>query len=349
MAGVMTDKTLQDIKNVLIARNEIYKDFVKKYQKTTWDEVAYNVKTGKAPLIYDIGDELICSYRYYASNNVDYTDYEFPWVVAGFRDVEWEDGTVHPGMILQAKHCTIESVQFDAPENVDCDPSTETVAEDGIYYFGKNGNTYTALELSAGATIPYSDYENIYKNDIDNVSIVQNGYNNYKMSAQRQWLNSDGNRGQWWESTHIGDAAPSQLNSVRGFLNGLDSELIAVVNPIKIQVARNTAADDGGVDVMYDQFFLPSVEEMYGVPQLADVEGEYFAYWKDATGLSEPSNAANTGRIITRLDNDSAQYCRLRSAHRGNSYDAWIVLTTGALYSSTATYAYSCAPACVIS
>ena len=349
MSAPITETTLQAIRDNVLARNEILRRFAQKYQKTTWDEVAYNVKTGKAHLLYAIGDELICSYRYYESNDVDFTDYDFPWVVAGFRDVEWEDGTIHPGMILQAKHCTIELVQFDAPERVDCDPNTETAAEDGAYYFGKNGNTYTALELSAGDAIPYSDYENIYKNDINSVSVVQNGYNNYKMSAQRQWLNSSGGRGEWWTAQHIGDAAPNQLNSVRGFLNGLDSELISVVNPIKIQVARNTVTDGSGIDVMYDRFFLPSVEEMYGAPQLADVEGDYFDYWKDITGLSEPSNAANDGRIITRLDNDKAQNCRLRSANRGSSYSAWNVNTTGYLTTSYASNAYRCAPACVIS
>ena len=349
MSAPITETTLQAIRDNVLARNEIYRKFAQKYQKTTWDEVAYKVKTGKAHLIYNIGDELICNYRHYESNDVDFTDYEFPWVVAGFRDVEWEDGTIHPGMILQAKHCTIESVQFDAPEREACDPDTETAAEDGIYYFGKSGSTYTALELSAGDAIPYSDYENIYKNDINNVSVVQNGYNNYKMSAQRQWLNSSGGRGEWWTAQHIGDTAPNQLNSVRGFLNGLDSELIAVVNPVKIQVARNTVTDGGGIDVTYDKFFLPSIGEMYGAPQLAGAEGEYFEYWKQKTGLDAPTNNANNGRIITGLENGTAQNCRLRSAYRGNVSNAWLVLTAGYLGSNSASYAYRCAPACVIS
>lgn len=345
----ITEATMQRIKTVLEGRNEIYKQFVQKYKKTTWDEVAYQVKSGKANLIYDIGDELVCNYRYYAANDVDYTDYDFPWVVADFREVEWQDGTTHPGMILQAKYCTIESMMFDASEQVACDSSTETVAEDGIYYFGKSGSTWTALDLSTGDTIPYGDYDTIYKNDVNNLSIVQNGYNNYKLSAQRQWLNSAGSKGEWWSATHVGDAPPSQLNSVRGFLNGLDDDFIAVVNPIKIQVARNTICDGGGIDVMHDKFFLPSLEEMYGVPQLADVEGPYLPYWKDLTGLSAPTNAANAGRVIVDVDNKQALNCRLRSANRGTSYAAWFVSTSGYLYYSGAHNSYRCAPACAIS
>ena len=349
MSAPITETTLQAIRDNVLARNEIYRKFAQKYQKTTWDEVAYNVKTGKAHLLYAIGDEMICNYRYYASNNVDYTDYEFPWAVAGFRNVEWEDGTIHPGMILQAKHCTIESVQFDAPEREACDPDTETTAQEGLSYFAKDGSTYTALNLQAGGQIPYVEHDVIYKDDVDNVSAVQNGYNNYKLSAQRQWLNSAGDRGEWWQPTHIGDTAPDQANRIRGFLNGLDDDLIAVVNPVKIQVARNTVTDGGGIDVMYDKFFLPSIEEMYGAPQLAGVEGEYFEYWKQKSGLDAPTNNANNGRIITGLENGTAQYCRLRSAYRGNVYNAWVVYTTGYLYGHYASYAYRCAPACVIS
>ena len=350
MSAPITETTLQAIRDNVLARNEIYRKFAQKYQKTTWDEVAYNVKTGKAHLLYAIGDEMICNYRYYASNNVDYTDYEFPWVVAGFRNVEWEDGTIHPGMILQAKHCTIEYVQFDAPEREACDPDTETTAQEGLFYFAKDGSTYTALNLQAGDQIPYGEHDVIYKDDVDNVSAVQNGYNNYKLSAQRQWLNSAGDRGEWWQPTHIGDTAPDQANRIRGFLNGLDDDLIAVVNPVKIQVARNTVTDGGGIDVMYDKFFLPSIEEMYGAPQLAGAEGEYFEYWKQKTGLDAPTNNANNGRIITGLENGTAQYCRLRSAYRGYVYAAWAVTTTGSLYSAYSAYnAYRCAPACVIS
>ena len=350
MSAPITETTLQAIRDNVLARNEIYRKFAQKYQKTTWDEVAYNVKTGKAHLLYEIGDEMICIYRYYATNNVDFTDYEFPWVVAGFRDVEWEDGTIHPGMILQAKHCTIESVQFDAPEREACDPDTETTAQEGLFYIAKDGSTYTALNLQTGDPIPYGEHDAVYKNDVNNANVAQYGYNNYKLSAQRQWLNSAGDRDEWWQPTHIGDTAPDQANRIRGFLNGLDNDLIAVVNPVKIQVARNTVTDGGGIDVMYDKFFLPSIEEMYGAPQLAGAEGEYFEYWKQKTGLDAPANNANNGRIITGLENGTAQTCRLRSANRGYVNAAWGVTTTGHLSSyDAAGNAYRCAPDCVIS
>ena len=112
----------------------------------------------------------------------------------------------------------------------------------------------------------------------------------------------------------------------------------------------NTVTDGGVTDITYDRFFLPSIEEMYGVPQIADVEGPYFPYWKTKTGWEAPNNAAISGRIIYALENQSsAQYCRLRSASRGNSYNAWYVNTTGNLSFGSASSASRCAPACVIS
>ena len=114
-------------------------------------------------------------------------------------------------------------------------------------------------------------------------------------------------------------------------------------------MARNTVTDGGGIDVIYDKFFLPSIEEMYGAPQLAGAEGEYFEYWKQKTGLDAPTNNANNGRIITGLENGTAQSCRLRSAYRGLVYYAWHVTTPGYLINSTAYNAFRCAPACVIS
>ena len=109
--------------------------------------------------------------------------------------------------------------------------------------------------------------------------------------------------------------------------------------------------DSGVTDTTVDKFWLPSIEEMYGAPQIADIEGPYFPYWKQKTGLENPSNDAVSGRIITAIENhNSAQACRLRSAHRGNSSNAWYVATAGNLsYYGYANGAYRCAPACVIS
>lgn len=339
---IIKDATLEKVKVQIQRRNALLKNFVELYTETTWDTVQLNVKAGLAPTLYAIGDEMICKYT---ANGVEY---DFTWVVVdNDREVTWEDGTVHPGLILQAKYATIESVQFDAPEH---EVAAEQTALDGLYYCGLSGGTYTMLNLATGATIPYADYEAVYHGSINNKDVYQYGYNRYLMSAQRQWLNSDKLRNEWWTSQHPGDTAPAQLGTVDGFIVGLDPDFVSVVNPVKVQVATNTVTDGGVTDVMYDRFWLPSIEEMYGVPQAEDVEGAYFPYWKTKTGLDAPSNAANNGRIITALNAQaSAQTCRCRSANRGLATYAWSVNTAGTLTSNSASTAYRCVPACAIS
>jgi len=345
--GAFSDATLQLINQQLQRRNDLLKAFAIKYKKTTWDGIQEQVKTGRAADYWNIGDLLTCNYT--ATNG---TVYEMPWAVAGFRDVYWPDDDVpHPGMILQSVYGTPEAVQFDAPEDWVVDSATEQTALDGWYYWGVSGSTYTALNLSEGDAIPFGDYTSIHKCGINNLDVLRYGYNRYRDCGQRQWLESAAPAGEWWQSTHLGDKAPSQLSQINGFQRGLDADFLAVINPVKIQVATNTVTDGGVTDVMYDRFWLPSVEEVYGVPQAAGIEGEYFPYWKDKTGLAAPGNAANSGRIIYGLENhNSAQNARLRSAGRGGANVAWNVYTTGNLgSSSTAIYAFRAAPACVIS
>ena len=344
--SAFSDTTLQRINEQIRLRNDMLREFAVKYKKTTWDGIQEQVKTGHASDYWNIGDLLTCNYV--ATNE---TVYEFPWAVAGFKDVYWPgDSVPHPGMILQAVYGTLESIPFDAPENTVVDP-TETEALDGWYYWGLTGSTYTALNLATGDAIPHGSYDSIRKCGVNNLDVVRYGYNRYLYCAQRQWLNSDALAGNWWESQHLGDVAPSQVASYNGFMHGLDEDFLAVINPVRIEVAANTVTDEGVTDVMYDRFFLPSVEEMYGSPQKADVEGPYFPYWQEKTGLSAPSNNTNAGRIIYALENhNSAQNCRLRSAHRGYSYNAWYVYTAGQLsYNGGAYGAYRAAPACVIS
>lgn len=344
--SAFSDQTLQLINEQLGRRNELLKAFAKKYKRTTWDDIQAQVKTGHAADLWNIGDLLTCNYT--ATNG---TVYEMPWAVAGFRDVYWEgDSIAHPGMILQSIYGTVEAVQFDAPENTTVDAATEPTALEGWYYWGLTGNNYTALNLSAGNAIPFGSYDSVRKCGVNHVDVLKNGYNRYLYSAQRQWLNSDALAGEWWKSQHLGDVAPGQATQINGFLHGLDADFLAVINPVKIQVATNTVTDGGVIDTMYDRFFLPSIEEMYGAPQAAGVEGEFFPYWKDKTGLAAPGNAANSGRIIYGLENhNSAQNVRLRSAYRGNANYAWFVSTAGNLNYSAAYSAYRSAPACVIS
>nr|MCR4805071.1 DUF6273 domain-containing protein [Clostridia bacterium] len=129
---------------------------------------------------------------------------------------------------------------------------------------------------------------------------------------------------------------------------------LEIFKPVRVETATNTVTDEGVTDTTYDTFFLPSLEQMYGVPQAAGVEGEYWEYWKEETGLDAPSNGSaqdpNDARKIPPVTNFHANpvYCRLRSAYRSYSTNAWYVYTGGYLYNRYANYVSRCQPACVI-
>ena len=345
--ATITNETLQKIAIQVDRRNGILSKFINEYSPTTWLAVQADIRAGRAKTRYAIGDELITTYSY---NNVEY---ECPWVVLdNDRECEWEDGTKHPGLWLGMKYCTPEDIQFDAKEGVE---ATEETAQEGVYYCGYNGSTYTMLNLSTGDTIPYGSYTTVYKGSINHKDVYQYGYNRWRDSGQRQWLNSAAGVGEWWESTHLGDVAPSQLESVPGFMTRLPNDFLSVVTPVKVKTSCNTVTDGSVTDTTVDKFFLQSVEEAYGVPQIENVEGPYFPYWKIATQLDNPSNgsssATNDARKIRRVSNKtgSAAHVRLRSAYRSYAYYAWTVISSGYLDDNHASNSYAALPACVIS
>lgn len=311
-------------------------------------EIQSVVKAGLAKEYFDIGQELMTHYTY------EGTVYDMPWVVLdNDRECIWRDESRHPGLWIGSKYATIEDIQFDAPEQ---EEATEATAQDGLYYCGRNANTYTMLNLSAGDTIPYSDYEHVYHNIVNHQHVFQDGYSRYAHCAIRQWLNSDATFDEWWTAQHVGDCPPSDLATKKGFMAGLDSDFLAVVNPVKIQVATSTITDGDVTDVMYDMFFLQSVEELYGKPyvNVNDIEGPYFPYWKQITGLVSPTNGSkgnkNDAREIRRINDPSGSASTVSLRSESGSASTWYMSLGGYLSSGRSAYISSAVlSACVIS
>lgn len=311
------------------------------------------VAQGKARDYLHTGDVIIIPWT--DNNPSTPVTYQYPFVVAHIGDCYDEDGVKHEDAVyLMAKYALPLTMVFDAAENNLVDLTEEPNALEGWNYYGKSGNDWTALSLSAGDPIP-TTYDAVYKNILD-MNAARYGYNRWKDSAYRQWLNSGAAKNaNWWTSQHTGDMAPSTTYTNRpGFLNGFGADWLAVLKKVKVDTAANTVTDGGVTDTTYDMFFLPSVEQMYGSPQASGVEGEYWEYWKDETGLTEPSNGSgsntNDARKIPAVNAPAgaAVSCRLRSAYRGSSYSVWFVSTAGYLYYSSASAAYAALPACVI-
>ena len=216
------------------------------------------------------------------------------------------------------------------------------------------------LELSEGSdgTVLGSIASNTKysQSGVNNLQRAGYGYNRWAMSAMRQYLNSADAKNVWWTPKNPFDRAPQQLATLDGFLSGFDNEFLQAIGKIKVTTALNTISDTdiGASEDTYDKFFLASLEQEYIVPQAAGVEGAYWPYWKDRLELDSPQAQGGAGTNANHIRyaydaKSSAQYCRVRSAYRGDATHAWSVYASG-----TATNGYSAAgalrgcPACVI-
>lgn len=176
------------------------------------------------------------------------------------------------------------------------------------------------------------------------------GWNRWKMSAIRQYLNSDAGVGAWWAAQDEWDIAPDELKTKAGFLSGVPQEIINAMKPVKVVTYTNTVQDGGEADVTYDKVFLLSLEEIYVSPQIKG-EGEYHEYWKQKSGSTAPLKQYGTyPKMITYAAENhvSPQNFRLRSASRGYAYSTWYVDASGSVFTHGANWANRFSPAWVI-
>lgn len=172
------------------------------------------------------------------------------------------------------------------------------------------------------------------------------GSNNWLESGIRQWLNSDGNAGTWWEAKTDYDVKPFYAPYTAGFLKGLDAEFLSTVGEVSKITARNTVTDGGDSDTSTEKFFLLSMTEVYGALNNNIAEGVAYPYYADNSVLS----AAGTGEDANRIKygNGAAQHWWLRSPNTSNSNNVRGVRTTGSVSFYSAYNSLGVAPACCI-
>lgn len=177
------------------------------------------------------------------------------------------------------------------------------------------------------------------------------GDNCWSRSAMRQYLNSDKPKGEWWQPQSKWDVAPDQLAAKDGYLCGIDPELLAVIKPVKVCTYRSTSCygdkEQGDTpDITYDRVTLPSIEQMFIVPQTAG-EGEAHEYYAQLNGTGakyaqwETYPELRTYAVESRT---APQGVRLRSAYRGIGCFTWFVYSSGSVYTGTAINAWRVAP-----
>lgn len=180
------------------------------------------------------------------------------------------------------------------------------------------------------------------------------GWNRWKTSAIRQYLNSSAPIGAWWKAQDEWDIAPNELTTKAGFLSGCSEAFINAIKPVEVKTYVNTVYDSSqqteDYDLTYDKVFLPSLEEMYINPQTQG-EGEVHEYWKRRSGRTQPFAQGNTYPELIHYaveNHTSAQYVRLRSAYRDGADYAWYVYSSGYVSDGSANYSIRFSPLVVL-
>ena len=305
--------------------------------------------SGHADEYFDIGDVIFIPWT--DKTPTEPVTYDYPFVVVAFRDCVDANGATHENALwIQALYATPQAIPLDAPERIEADEAT---FQADTYYYTKDGDVWVEQTVVVGDPIPAGEtYWKHYRTGME--GRIRYGSNDYEESAYRQWLNSDGGKGEWWTAQHASDVAPAQAETVPGWLTGFTEDWLAIFQPVEVKQAKNTVCDGGEIAVMYDKFFLPSISELYGSQAQAAVEGEYWPYWKEATGMPSPDNGSssntNDARKIPMVSDPSgsAAYVRLRSANRFGVGGQFYVNSLGYLVATTADSAYRALPACVI-
>lgn len=167
-------------------------------------------------------------------------------------------------------------------------------------------------------------------------------------SAYRQYLNSDLPAKQWWKPQDEWDMKPDQADTVPGFLAGFSDDFKNALTRVKVVTYGNNVTDDGSAVVTYDKIFLPSLQEIYCLPQ-ASGEGTYWPYWKERTGAKTPQALYKIYPLrITHgfAQRNLAYDVRLRSSQRNRDNRVFGISSVGDVYSWNAESSEHCTPAC---
>ncbi len=195
--------------------------------------------------------------------------------------------------------------------------------------------------------------------NLNAISCAVYGSGRYSESVIRQWLNSDAAANAWWTPKNNWDRPPRAADLNRaGFLTRLPADFVKILDYNDVVVALNTVEGfSTDRETVRDRIFLPSIENMYIAPQLADAEAPAWDYYKalaQEAGLPGKFQQWQTYPILRAFNLTSANgnlapvNVWLRSCYRYVANSAWFVYSSGDVSSITAFGAFRCSPACKI-
>lgn len=187
----------------------------------------------------------------------------------------------------------------------------------GKAYYTVSGETYTRLtdgkDYKNGESV--SDWETIHGDSVYSMNHPDRarwGYNNWKDSNMRQWLNSSGEY--WFQKQNEYDVQSGSTGYSSGWLTDLVPGFLELVMPVYNKTSRNrwptiTGGGGGGYDITLDRFWLLSATEFGGNSVNDIAEGSQLAYFSDV--------AVSNAQRIQYDDNGVANNVMLRSPFSG--------------------------------
>lgn len=218
-----------------------------------------------------------------------------------------------------------------------------------VYSYGKDGitlNETVNVTVGSGGTNLGTIQHDSRSGNLNSVQEIAYGWNRWKTSALRQYLNSSKPKGQWWTPQDQWDICPDQLASKDGFLCGIPEEMLNCLKKVKVVTYANAVNDEGAEDITYDYVTLPSLSQMFIKPQTSG-EGDVHTYWKRRSGRTTPCEwYTNYPNMVeySIANKTSPQAVRLRSADQGNACNPWNVNSSGNVYGNYASRANAFAP-----
>lgn len=387
------EKTMQEIAQAL--QTMAFTQAANLENVSTWDKISGLVRNEYAQKVFNFGDQFVEKW----TDTAVPKEYEYPWRVNHFENVELEDGEIVQGMFLQAHYAHPFGVQFSqaraflkCPDgltagtyNVKLERDWGSNAKANTYWqftltkdVPKGGRlsgfiqmpdvassnwkviSYAADAITKLETVPVTSGQDgtalgtlQYATRNGNLNSMQEtayGWNRWKTSALRQYLNSEQAKGKWWTPQDEWDIAPDQLATKDGFLCGMPADMLKALKTVKVVTYANTVQDGGEADITYDRVFLPSLEQLFINPQIAG-EGTVHEYWQRRSGMKTKMQQYQTyPRMISYAveNHTSPQFVRLRSAGRGSAGYTWYVNSSGSVNVNYAWYANRFSPLVVV-
>lgn len=376
--NIPRETTMQDIAAAL--KSIAFSQAAKQENLSDWAQLSGLSRNGYLKELLDFGDQIKETWTDTAASK----DYEFPWQITHFDEVELEDGEIIQGTFLEAHYTTPFGVQFSnraflrCPDGLKAGTYNVTLGakwgdkdaqKDTTWQFtltkdvptggsvagftqmpdvtssNWKATSYAADGITTIETVPITSGSGgtslgtmQYATRNGNLNSMQEagyGWNRWKYSAARQWLNSTQPKGKWWAKQDDWDIAPAQLAQKDGFLCGMPAEMLAVLKTVKVTTLANTVNDGGVTDITYDKVFLASMSQMN--VNMSKEEGVVHEYWQRRTKSKTPIEPWKKYPFMIRYsaaNHTSPQHVFSRSAIRGVANSVMYVNADGGVNNS---------------